>query len=148
MIQIFETQPENFQTKLQCAGCYLEWNEKILLLQRSEKSSEGGCWGVPAGKLESGEEPFHAAKRELFEETGINIQDESRIQFLKTLYIRKPHVEYLYHMFKVHLDRGPEVVLDPKEHQDYLWASNEDIKNLKLMAGAKVAFQHYRSSNF
>lgn len=144
MIQIFETQPKEFSTKLQCAACYLEFGGKILLLQRPHGKSEGGTWGVPAGKLEDGESPKDAAKRELFEETGIRIEDDSRIRFLRTLYLRKPDMDYVYHMFHVHIDRLPEVRINPHEHQDYLWATQEEIENLKLMVGAKEALEFYR----
>lgn len=42
---------------------------KILLQQRSDNK----CWGYPAGKIETGEIVEEAAKREVFEETGIAV---------------------------------------------------------------------------
>jgi 8-oxo-dGTP pyrophosphatase MutT (NUDIX family) len=50
-------------------------------------------WGVPAGKLEQGETPEVAARRELLEETGIQLTSASRIAYLETLYIRKPDLD-------------------------------------------------------
>jgi 8-oxo-dGTP diphosphatase len=39
-----------------------------------------GCWGFPGGSLEDGEDPLAALKRELFEETGM-VVDEVRPLF-------------------------------------------------------------------
>jgi len=45
----------------------LIWNYRILMGRRRDN----GLWTFPGGHLEEGEQPLEAAKRELFEETGI-----------------------------------------------------------------------------
>ncbi len=49
--------------------------------------------GVPAGKLESDEIPVKGAKRELFEETGMDISLDD-FHSLVALYISKPDFDY------------------------------------------------------
>ncbi|MDR3112999.1 MAG: NUDIX domain-containing protein [Endomicrobium sp.] len=52
------------------AVIYKTEDEKILfLLVRSRRS---GSWGFPKGHCEKGESPIETAKREIYEETGIN----------------------------------------------------------------------------
>lgn len=143
-LEVHEIAPEGFVPQVQVAACYLEINNKLLLLQRADGKLEPGKWGVPAGKLEHNEAPENAAKRELFEETGIFLENSSGIQHLNSLYIRKPEVDYVYHVFKVQLDRIPEVHLSD-EHQDYRWVTSKDIETIALMDGAKEALQHYQA---
>ena len=99
-IELHEKEPKGFTPKVQVAACYLEIDNKILLLLRTFGKVEGGKWGVPAGKLGKNETPENAAKRELFEETGIALERSSQIQYLKSLYIRKPEVDFVYHMYE------------------------------------------------
>lgn len=142
-LEVHQTLPEGFVPQVQVAACYIEINNQLLFLQRSQEKLEGGKWGVPAGKLEDSESPENAAKRELFEETGISLED-AQIQRLNALYIRKPEVDYIYHPFKIHLDQIPEICLSD-EHQSYIWANSRNIENIALMDGAKEALQHYRA---
>lgn len=45
----------------------------VLLVQRS-KPPFVGLWGLPGGKIETGEHPDQAVCREVFEETGVRMQ--------------------------------------------------------------------------
>ncbi len=143
-LEVHEIAPAGFTPQVEVAACYLEINNKLLLLQRAHGKLEPGKWGVPAGKLENNEAPENAAERELLEETGISLENPARIQRLNSLYIRKPEVDYVYHVFKVHLDQMPEVHLSD-EHQSYIWATSKDIETIALMDGAKEALQHYQT---
>ena len=55
---------------LVAAGVYLERDGKILILQRATGVLIG-FWTLPSGILDPGESPADAARRELFEETGL-----------------------------------------------------------------------------
>ena len=139
-LEVFENEPEGFTPQVQVSGCYLEIGNKLLLLQRAFGNVEAGKWGVPAGKLERNETPEEAAKRELFEETGISL---NHFQHINSLYIRKPEIAYVFHLFKVQLDQLPEVLLSD-EHQSYKWATPKELEELPLMAGAQEVLQTYR----
>lgn len=138
-MEIYKTPPQGFTAQVEIAACYLEIDNKLLLLQRAHGKFEPGKWGVPAGKLERHETAQEAAKRELFEETGIS---SSQIQYINSLYMRTPAMDYIYHTFKVPLDQMPEVQLSD-EHLDYRWASATDRETMALMSGAEEALQSY-----
>ncbi len=143
-IQVYEKQPEGFNPHVEVSACYLEMDKRLLLLQSTSKKSEPETWGVPAGKIEKNESPESAAKRELFEETGILIDRNSQMQSLGKLYIRKPEIDYVYHLFKVRLNEVPDVRIS-NEHQDYRWASVKDIEEMPLMLGAREALSKYHT---
>ena len=137
-VEVHETKPEKFNHQAEVAACYLECDGRLLLLLNAAGDSEAGSWGVPAGKLESNEAPLHGAIRELFEETSISI-DPSQLQSIGSLYIRKPEVDYIYHLFRIKIATRPEVRLS-SEHQNYRWVSAEEMEMMPIMIGGKEAY--------
>lgn len=53
------------------AGIFFTDGKKVLLLKRGEGDHEGK-WGLPGGKIEEGESPIDAARRESREECGVS----------------------------------------------------------------------------
>ncbi|MBA2369929.1 MAG: NUDIX hydrolase [Candidatus Protochlamydia sp.] len=143
-LEVHLTAPHGFVPRVEISACYLEIDNNLLLLQRAQGKLEPGKWGVPAGKIEKNESPEKAAIRELFEETSITVENFLQLESLDSLYIRKPEIDYIYHMFRVQLDQIPNVNLSREEHQHYIWASAKDIKTLPLMDGAIEALHYYQ----
>lgn len=141
-IEVHESQPNDFKCHIQIAACYIEIEGKLLLLQRANRLSEEKKWGVPAGKLEMNESPEECAFRELFEETGIKLDPREKLQSLGALYLRRPDMDYVYHMFKIKMDTVPDIFLS-NEHLNYQWVTRNEITNLPLMAGAEQALKIY-----
>jgi phosphatase NudJ len=139
--KVYSEIPEGFSPQVEVAAIYVNLDGKILLLQLAAHKQESGCWGVPAGKLEMNEQPLHAAKRELFEETSIDCELEA-FQTLGALYIRKPEIDYVYHLFGLHLDTLPSLSLSA-EHCTHVWVSKEEARSLPLMNGAMLALDAY-----
>ena len=102
-------------------------NKNILLLNKKGKNN---MWQSITGSLQINEKPLDAAKRELFEETGIvsnNIID-----------CKKEHIFEIYemwrhkyeegithnteHVFKLELDDIIDIKLDSDEHDSFEWA--------------------------
>lgn len=140
-VRVTEYPPENFQPRCEAAACYVEIDGKILIMERAITQSEGQTWGVPAGKIEPNEMPLQAALRELFEETNIRISP-SQIKAIGKLYVQKPKISYIYHMFQVHLSEIPEVKLS-SEHTRFLWATPQELEPLPLIGGAKESLQYF-----
>lgn len=52
-------------------GAFIVRDGKVLLIQENHPPDKGK-WNIPAGKLDFGEDPLSASKREAFEEAGID----------------------------------------------------------------------------
>ncbi len=141
-IKVYQSKPRDFAPQVEVASCYFEVGDELLLLQRAIGQSEEGLWGIPAGRIELSESPQDGMIRELYEETGIGLTEDHTIESLGELYICKPSIAYVFHMFRVDHHDKPEVCLSG-EHQNYSWVSRGEILNMDLMAGAVQALQIY-----
>lgn len=110
---------------------------RILLLQRSAHDSMPNKWEVPGGACDDEDESIlHGLARELWEEAG-----------LRATYIEPPLGEPHFFtsrsgkrickfVFVVQVEQGAEgrldVKLDPKEHQRFKWASQDEVKAKKI----------------
>jgi ADP-ribose pyrophosphatase YjhB (NUDIX family) len=65
-------------------------SDRVLLLDHLLRPASG--WGIPGGFLDAGENPEVAAKRELFEETGIDLAN-LRLVEMRTI---ERHVEFIF----------------------------------------------------
>lgn len=139
---VHEQKPEGFTAKVGASGCYLEWENKILLLKQAAHSLEQATWGVPGGKIEKNESPLDTAVRELFEETGIQLHTTEQIRALGALYVSKPDIDYIYHLFKVDVNERPTIFLS-NEHTDFRWISWDELPHLHIRSGAEDSFQFY-----
>ena len=53
--------------------CYMMRDNKILLQKKTKELFGGGKWNGPGGKAAENETPTECAKREVLEETGVNV---------------------------------------------------------------------------
>ena len=141
-IHIFEERPLGFFEKAAVSAAHVVSEGKFLLLEGSEGKAQAGFFAPPAGKVEAGETPLEALKRELFEETAIQITEECSLNFLFTLYIRKPDIDYLYHCFEVSFLKTPAVAIS-SEHRSYRWETPQASLQLPLIEGGKVILEKY-----
>ena len=108
-------------------------NSKFLVLQRSTNDSIfPGKWELPSGKVDFGEDPYEALKREIKEEAGINIL--SAHPFTCTHYtIEKPdskrHTVQIVYLVCIDKDLIKDIKLSD-EHQSYKWISLEELSGL------------------
>jgi 8-oxo-dGTP diphosphatase len=63
---------------------------RVLLLDHVLRPASG--WGIPGGFINRGEQPHEALKREIFEETGLEIENVEMV-WIRTLY---RHIEIIF----------------------------------------------------
>lgn len=68
--------PEKFKFPIPCVRLIaLDGHGRLLILRRASGTFRGGGWTLPGGKIDYGESPDAAARRELLEETALEASD-------------------------------------------------------------------------
>ncbi len=142
---VFQEPPQNFRPKKHIAGCYISVGDRVLFLKRQSFISEPNTWGMPGGHVEKGESVEEAVVREVFEETGLDFS-ESPPRFVKKVYVRYPHVDFVYYMFAKHLDGQPAIQLNPEEHTEYRWMTLDTAVTEPLIRGETECISLYIES--
>jgi len=124
---VFDQIPNDFSPKLEVSACFLEHDEHVLFVRRAPNITQGNTWAIPGGKIRTGETKEQACIREVKEEAGINITNPT---FVKTVYIRYPEYDYVYHIFRHELSVRPHVQLKAVECTDYAWFTREKANEL------------------
>lgn len=111
---------------MRVVGCFLEYNDKFVLVHRLPHKPDGDTWGLPSGKVEDGESDQSALRRELFEETGYLAHD-NEIELLGQHDFLSPRGEtFTYITFRVALTEPHEVIIEETAHSEYSWVSIEE----------------------
>lgn len=133
---LYTSPPVDFSSKMSVVLCYLEWEGKVLFLLTQPGKSQGMTWSVPGGKVEKNEKGEDALAREMFEETGIQINPRETSQ-VATFFARGSGIDFLITLYRV-CRKGPQphVRLNPVEHTEFLWISPQKALELPLMEGA------------
>ena len=119
---IYENEPENFNPKFSAVGCFVKYNNEILLLHRQNYKAQGNTWGIPSGKIDEGENKLEAMVREVKEETGFKFP-KSQIKYFQKVYVKFREYDFIYHIFSTKLDRQIQVEINKTEHKNSKWES-------------------------
>lgn len=101
---------------------------KILLLKRSDKSKHSaGVWETVGGRLEFGETPEEAIRREIDEETSLTV-DNIELLYAEPYYMDEDtEVIVLCYICDLDKDSSKKVIIS-KEHSDYMWVNIDELK--------------------
>jgi 8-oxo-dGTP diphosphatase len=133
---VFVERPTAFCQGMEVAGCFCEHDGKVLFLLRNPEKPQGNTWCVPGGKLEKDECPIEAVIREVQEETGLILPKEN-LHYCRAVFIRFPNSEFILHLFRIHLNEFPDLLLNTREHSDYCWVTYEEALCLPLIPGGE-----------
>ncbi len=114
--------------------------EEILLIKNPKFKD---FWTIPGGHIELDEPAEEALKREILEETGLEIKNIEPISFSEGInpefFYKKKHFIFLSYLAEL---AGGEIK-PSEEMTEYLWATPEKVSKLKITDSVKPLIKYY-----
>jgi ADP-ribose pyrophosphatase YjhB (NUDIX family) len=141
-------------TKVSTA-CLILHHGKVLLAKRKTGKNFKGFYGCAGGKIEKGESPVDAIRREIKEETGLDVVNLQPLAFIGSHMHGDDHYICLWFVAGVDKpwtwDGKVDYIEKNKEGEpktdSWLWYDPEDLGVLKLMPTTKAAFEFYDNNH-
>lgn len=127
------------------AKAFIVYQGKVLLIRESNKYAEAtqlGKYGVPGGRLEPGESWEECLRREVKEETGLEIK------IGKPFYVNewRPTVnDELWQVIGIFFEchTTTDQVELGEDHNDFQWVDPANFKDYDLIPDLYETFEHY-----
>ena len=103
----------------------IEYNNKVLVTQRSEKMALPLKWEFPGGKIEKGETAEACLIREILEELHINIKITKQLNTNTHQYSETKTIKLIPFICEL-IDGEIKLI----EHANYLWLTKSELVNL------------------
>ena len=124
-------------------GGFIHKEGKVLLIRRKFDPNKGK-WAPPGGLLEVGEDPKEAARREVREELGLEVEVEGLLQVSNEV-IKDEEGRIKFHFVLVdYLMRplGERITLN-EESDEFAWFEPADVESLDATANTKLIARKY-----
>lgn len=118
--------------------------DRLLILQRAANDSMPDLWEVPGGACDADNESvLNGIAREVWEESGLKV---SALGHLvgdgQVFFTRKRQLKVCKFTFAVEVESTEGVKLDPDEHQNYLWVTEDECRSHQVQhEGAVFEFK-------
>ena len=128
---------------LQTTLCYIEQDEKYLMLHRISKKNDVNKdkWIGVGGKFEAGETPEECLMREVTEETGLTLLDYT-FRGIMTFIYNNLEPEYIF-LYTANSFSGEMKECDEGKLE---WVKKSDISSLNIWEGDKLMFKMLNES--
>jgi len=124
-------------------GGLIHRNGAVLLIRRKFEPNKGR-WSLPGGLLEVGEDPAEAARREVREELGLEVEMEGLFQVANEV-IKDDAGEVKYHfvlMDYLMTPLGDRITLN-EESEEYRWFQATDVEHLNTSDNTKIVARKF-----
>ena len=127
-----------FVPDVEVVGCYIEHDRHFLMLQKNMHKYYECSWGVPAGKLIVNESLDDGLRREVYEETSIELTGP--IWFIDRFLVDHGHIKFAYSAFYCQINgERPNVVIS-EEHLAFQWVKSSRFLAKNLIPDEEKVF--------
>lgn len=123
--------------------CYICQDDRVLLLRRRQPPFVG-LWTAPGGKVQDGEEPDDAVRREVFEETGLTIR-APRLRLVVLESGPRPLLNWLLFVYQSDSFSG---VLEESNEGPLQWASRAALDRVGMPPIDREVSRHVLSERW
>jgi 8-oxo-dGTP diphosphatase len=111
------------------AGVLINSNQALIVRRSLTEAILPGIWELPSGKVEFGEHPSQALRREFFEETGLEVDVILPYDVFHYTVERKNNLRHTIQVnYLVNSQNLSEVVLS-EAHSEYQWINLETLED-------------------
>lgn len=135
-----EITEEHFVGKVAQKAVLVRSDGKVLI---TRDARDEGLWEIPGGRMNTGEQPKEALKREMLEELGIAVTIESVLS-ISVMFHGLEKTSMLLVVYKVSmLDEAAQFKVDPVEVAEMKWISAEELANYKMYPDLQKVLETY-----
>ncbi|SMR45202.1 unnamed protein product [Zymoseptoria tritici ST99CH_3D1] len=114
---------------------------KLLCVRRAAtEKAFPNYWEMPGGKVDPKETLREALVREVFEETGLTVEDVTA-KLTEKRWDRPGGVKWAQYCYVVKVKQPAIVKLDPEEHQEWRWCGLEEVEELDRLENQTALMQ-------
>lgn len=117
-------------TPTRVVAAVIERDGTFLLGRRPEEKRHGGLWEFPGGKMDEGETPTEAARRELAEELQLRVTDVGPLLHA----VHDAGAPFVIEFYPVRADGHPVA----HEHSELTWLAPRSLGSLALAPADRV----------
>jgi 8-oxo-dGTP diphosphatase len=125
---------------VEVVGAVLVDDGRILAARRGPAMSQPDMWEFPGGKIEAGESPEQALRRELIEELGCTVEVGERLESTTHVY------DFGVVTLTTYFCRLMAGVPEPTEHSELRWVAPEALGELDWAPADIPAVQYLQSA--
>ncbi len=119
-VNSLKTVPESVNVSPLIGVGVLVWKNKRLLLGKRINKDQSYCWQFPGGRLENNESITACARREVLEETGLQVRKMRHLGFVdKPFEINQQ--QYITLLVSCEYESGDAQVLEPDKCEAWKW---------------------------
>lgn len=119
---------EDDPTTQHVVTCFLRYNDRFLILKRSDKvKTHQGKWAGVSGYIEPGETDEQTAEKEIQEETGLTLADVELVRKGEPIHVQDGTRVWVVHPF-LYEAKTNNITID-WEHTEFRWIAPSELED-------------------